>query len=241
MPHGLDVVSDPGEPDRGIGDGTSVMIGDPLTSPLKLRQVPELHAEQRGLEFVQAGIDPLDFVNVLLDAAVVSQEADALGNLIGIRDHGFGVSEGPQILGREKAEAADGPPGPRHPSRHRGSVTLSAVLDDEELIFFSHGMDGGHVTGLAVQVDRHDGPGAFRDSWLDSQGIEIVKFVGLHENRGGAALRDAQDGGDIGIRRDDDLIPRADVEGAHREDERVQSRGQAHAVPAPREIGRAHV
>ena len=33
------------------------------------------------------------------------------------------------------------------------------------------------------------------------------------------------------------FIPRADVEGAHREDERVQSRGQAHAVPASREAG----
>jgi hypothetical protein len=80
--------------------------------------------------------------------------------------------------------------------------------------------------------------GARRDGCLNPAGINVVgSRHRLYRNRDRATLAHRQPGSDIGVRRDNHLVPSANPQGEQRQTQRIQAVGNAHAIPGIR-IGR---
>ena len=68
-------------------------------------------------------------------------------------------------------------------------------------------LHGGHVTGIAEDVDGYDSPGGRGDVLFHSRNIHIpCGGIGIHKDWFLIAVADRQRRGDHGEVRDDDLI-----------------------------------
>ena len=96
-----------------------------------------------------------------------------------------------------------------------GTLRLRCVFDDDQPVLHGELVDWIHVSGLSVQVNRHDGASTGRNSRRDKRRINIEGFdVRLHWHRRSTALAHREPGGNEGIGRNNDLIAWADVVGA---------------------------
>ena len=194
----------------------------------------QLHAQERRLYLVQSGVHTADLVMVLLSAAVVAQHTDFLCEH-GIIGHDCPrIAERAEILRRVEAETAEIAKAPRHHPAEMCAVRLGAVLDHSKSMARSNLHHGRHLRCLPVEMDRHNGACACSDSSLDAGGIQIVICIRLDKDGRRSVLRDREHGCNVGVRRNDDLIPRADAERTQRERQRVLPRVQPDGIPCTR-------
>ena len=89
-----------------------------------------------------------------------------------------------------------------------------------------------HLAGLPIEVHRHDGSRARRDGSGYRAHVHIVgSYVWLCEHHRGPHHSHRYSRRDVGVRRHDHFVARADLECAQREVERIQAVGHAHALP----------
>ena len=114
-----------------------------------------------------------------------------------------------------------------------GAEALRGILDHRQASMArGDAVQGVHVADLAVQTDRHDGPGARRDQRLHLAGIHQAG-VGLDvgEHRPGAQQHDHLGGRREGEGRGDDLVARPYAERHHGHQQGLGARGAGDAVP----------
>ena len=110
-------------------------------------------------------------------------------------------------------------------------MSLTGILDDDEMVTTGNLQNRIHVCRLAVQVDRQDGPGALGDRCLDQTRVDGVGLrVDVHEHGRGAAVADRRDGGNEGERHGDDFVAGPDAGGEQGQVQRAGARVHANRV-----------
>ena len=94
----------------------------------------QLDGQDGGLDPVEAAVDPLDLVDVLLERAVVGEEAGLAGEGIVVRDQRPRVAVGAEVFPGIEAERPGQAEGPRRPAVERREVRLGAVLDHGQAV-----------------------------------------------------------------------------------------------------------
>ena len=117
----------------------------------------QLHAKQRGLQFVEAVVGALDEVLIFLVRAVVAQGADHVGQLLVLAVERAGVAEGTEVLARVEAEGRGIAPGAGLDAADMSTVGLSGVFEQKEAALAAELRDRGHVGELAVEMDGEYG------------------------------------------------------------------------------------
>src|SRR6266478_551963 len=132
-------------------------IGAPLFIPLA--QMRELGPENPGLDGIQPPVVTLYFVVVLLELAVISQHAYALGQPLIVSGYGSSLSAGPEILPRIKTERgrmayrSGFHPAILLPGEVLGSMCLASILDHAEVVFPGQFHNRVHVGHLPIEVN----------------------------------------------------------------------------------------
>ena len=99
------------------------------------------------------------------------------------------------------------------------------VFDDGQAVTLGHRNDGGHVTGQADLMDRHNGLGPRRDGFPETGGVDVVcPRVDVHEHRRCPTIANRVGGRDKGVADRDHLIAGADAENVQGQ---MQRRGAA--------------
>ena len=177
-------------------------------------------------------------MDVLVRRTVVAQHSDALGQFVVVGRDGAGVAQTAQVLGGVEGEPRSVPEGSGSPSGGDSSVRLCRILDQGESVVVGDCLERVPVTQASVEVHSEDRPGGRRDVSLDRLRIEVERGrIGLDQDRGAAVGADGQDAGNVGVGRDDDLVPRAEPVPTDDQAERVQTTADAHAVPDAAESG----
>ena len=97
------------------------------------------------------------------------------------------------------------------------SMCFGGILDDMESAAAGDVEDAVHIGRQAVDVDRHDRPGAGCERLLDALRVEAPgDRIGIHEHGPGACANDRRRAGDDRERRYDHLVARADAQCRHR-------------------------
>src|SRR5690606_9260801 len=117
-------------------------------------EIPELNAQDRGLQSVEPEIAADHGVVVLRLAAVNAQHPQLLGELGVVGDAHPPVAERAEVLAREERKAADiaeaaGAP----PVRERRADRLRRVLDDGETEITGDRGQAVHIRHLAEKMD----------------------------------------------------------------------------------------
>ena len=87
-------------------------------------------------------------------------------------------------------------------------------------------------------MDRNDADGAVRNSLLNLFRFDRERFVvGVAEKGVAAGLGGGFRGGDAGVRGRDDVVVGLDLEGAHRDVDRVRAVGAGDTVFHPERVG----
>ncbi|MDT4884196.1 hypothetical protein FQZ97_1203140 [compost metagenome] len=74
-----------------------------------------------------------------------------------------------------------------------------------------NGIDGVEIGALAIQADRDDGPGAWRNSGFKCRRVQVTGArIHVYIDRLCSQQRDGFSGGNIGKARHDDFIAGAD-------------------------------
>ena len=184
-----------------------------------LVQVCQFDPQHCRLNGIQAEIPAHNLVVILGTVAVVAQEFDPVGQFRIVAHHHHPVADSPQILGGEKAKAAQmshrtGPP----PPVFRADC-LRCVLDNAQSMCLGNGHDGIHIRHLAIQMHGDNGFGVGRDSRLDPGGIEIVRLgINVNKDRFGAQPAHRPGRRKKGVWRSNHLIARLDP-GGHQGDQ----------------------
>ena len=99
-------------------------------------------------------------------------------------------------------------------------------------MFGGNGVNGVHISRLAIQAHRHDGAGAWRDGRLDLRGINQAG-VGLHIHPHRRAAQQHNHFGCCckGKRRGDDFIARLQVQRHEADEQGLGTAGYGDAVP----------
>ena len=104
-----------------------------------------------------------------------------------------------------------------------GAEGQGAVLDHGDATGFGQGGYRIHVAGQAQVMDRHDGLGALRNRPRDGRRADIAGLtLDIDEDGPRAAMLDHMAGGDMGLGRHDDLVPRPNPMG---QQGKMQGRG----------------
>ena len=200
-----------------VGEEGVVLEGVAVPGLVPIVDVGELGLENDGLDGVQAAIDALDLVDVLLERAVIGEKTGVPGEIVVVRDDGAGVPVGAEVLAGIEAERPGNPECPRLFALDRGEMGLGTVLDEIELVFFAYRLDSLDVRRLSEDMDGDDGLGLFRDLRLDLGRVDVEVLVDVHENGSGPGLGDRFGGRDPAIGDGDDLVSEADAEGLERD------------------------
>ena len=70
-----------------------ILRRDRATPGVPIVQAPEFYAQDGGLNFVEAAVDALDFVQVLDARAIISQDANAVGEVVAIGGDGSAIAQ----------------------------------------------------------------------------------------------------------------------------------------------------
>src|SRR5262245_15457256 len=148
-----------------LGDGEgrplqelTVARGDGAAPLVPGGEMPELHAEESGLQLVEPARVPELHVLVLPRRAVVPQPSDRLGDVVaGGEDHAA-VAAAAQILRRVEGQTRYVAPRPRGTARIARPHCLRGVLDHRDAPGPRDLSNGVHGGGLAVEMHGEDGP-----------------------------------------------------------------------------------
>ena len=167
----------------------------------------------------------------VLDLAPVVTECAHLGRqLRRAGEHRPRVAVGAEVLARVEACARRDAEAPRADAVPHRALRLRRVLDQE---------NAGRARGrlqllqgrhLAIEVDRHDRPGARPEPRRHRRGIDqVVHRIAVDEHRRRASTGDRERGRDEGVGGHDHLVSRTDADGAQR-----QLQGRRCRSPRPR-------
>ena len=223
---------------RDTGQLVVVARGQPAAMLVPGIEPWQLDAQEGRLHLVEPRIEAALQVHVFHPAAVVAQHAQPLGQLGIVGGDRAAVAEGAEILGRKETVRAGMAERAGPPSAHLGALRLRHVLDHFQPVLVGQRHDGVHVGRLAVEMDRHDRPGARRDRGGDPLGIDVDPAGRrLDRHHRGAHRRHREPGRDIGVGRHDHLVAGAEVPGAQHQLQRLQPVAQADAVRGAAEGG----
>ena len=182
----------------------------------------ELHPTDGRVDVGHAVVEAHDFVGVARLHALVAREPHASDNPgVGGGDHAS-LTAG-HVLRRVEGEGREGTEGADRAPVQGGAVGLGGVLEDHEAALVGDCLERVHGSGMAVEVDGHDGPRALRDRGFNGgRGQCEGERVDVGEHGGRARDGDRVGGGREGEGGDDDLVARSDPGG---EQTQVQSRG----------------
>ena len=107
------------------------MGGDLATTGVVGVDVLQLHAEQCGLQFVEAVVGALDEILVFLVRTVIAERADHVGELLVLAGERAGVAEGAEVLARVEAESRGVAPSAGLDAAEVGAVGLRGVFEQE--------------------------------------------------------------------------------------------------------------
>ena len=111
------------------------------------------------------------------------------------------------------------------------ALGLGIVFDHFQSMAAGDGQDGIHVGRLSVKMHRDNRPGPGRDGGCNPFGVEVKGvWVGFHRHWHGARIRNREPGSDVGVRRHDDFITRANTISAQDQMQCFQSVADANAV-----------
>ena len=92
-------------------------------------------------------------------------------------------------------------------------MRLAGVLEHNQVVSLGNGENRVHVSRRATQVDGQDRFGAWSESRLDLVGVNLKRLPIRVDEHGNCELQHHHvDGGRECIRRDDNLVARADAE-----------------------------
>ena len=187
-----------------------------------VRGLAQLDPADGGADVGHAVVEPDHLVRVAPLHALVAQQAHlALDPRVGGGDHAP-LAAG-HVLRRVEAERPELPEAAHAAPVQGSAVGLGGVLEDHEAVGLGDGQDLVHRSGVAVQVDRHDGAGAGRDRLLDRGGRQRVGAqVDVGEDGGGPRDGDGVGGGGEGEGGHDHLVARPDPGG---QQPQVEGRG----------------
>src|SRR5438093_12886272 len=97
MPYRLSMLSDRGEHHAGIGEQAPIVIRMATTGRIPFVEMSKFDQQNCRLKRVQAAVQADRFMNVLLTAAMIGDEPDALHQLSIGADHRSTVAVCPQI------------------------------------------------------------------------------------------------------------------------------------------------
>ncbi len=124
-------------------------------------KICELGEQDRGLEGVQAAVDPDPDVLVLVAPLAVDPDgAEDLVDVVVVREAHPPVAVTAEGLGGEEGGAGDVAEGAGLSSFVLAAEGLGGVLDDREAVTGGDGVDRVVVRGQAEEVDGDDGAGA---------------------------------------------------------------------------------
>jgi hypothetical protein len=212
-----------------VQDGV-VLEGVAVARFVPVVDMVELDLEDGGLDAVEAAVDALDLVDVLLQGAVVGEEAGPAGEVLVVADDGPAVAVGAEVLPRVEAEGPGEPEGPGLNAPDRREMRLGAVLDHVEVMLFADVADGLDVGRLAKDVNGDDGLCLLGDLGLDLGRVDVEVLVDVHEHGPGPGLGDGLRGRDPAVGHGDDLVPEADAQGFEGDVDGVRAVGAADAV-----------
>ena len=118
--------------------------------------VSELGLEHDGLDGIEAAVDALDLVDVLLERAVVGEQAGVPGEIVVVGDDGPAVAVGAEVLAGIEAERPGDAERPRLLALERREMGLGAILDEMEPVLVADRLDGLDVRRLAEEMDGDD-------------------------------------------------------------------------------------
>src|SRR5688572_9874035 len=91
---------------RGNPKALVIPQGDLASPPIPVEQMRKLHAENRGLKFVHAGVTATRNIGLVLRRpSVLAQAAESIGDYVVVRYHRPAIAQSAQILSRVEAEA----------------------------------------------------------------------------------------------------------------------------------------
>src|SRR5262249_6440187 len=125
-----------------------------------------------ALERLHPVVESAEHVPISAVLAPIAQTADDIGVPIVVRHDDSALTVGAEILRGIEAEAGEVSEAPRAASVIAVAMRLSRVLDHDGARVARDLEDRIHITGLAVQMYRHDGLRARRDRCLESARIE---------------------------------------------------------------------
>src|SRR5687768_6936213 len=118
--------------------------------------MPELHAQHRGLQLVQAAVPADALVEVGLAAAVVAEHSKNRIRLGVVGCDQTCISGGGEVLGRIERESAEVAPAAGAPSLVVRADALRAVLDQDEFLLLADRRNLVDRGALAEEMDRDD-------------------------------------------------------------------------------------
>ena len=228
--HGLHVVPHgDGRDARHIAQTFIIPRSRPAPGVVRRGQMGELGEQEARLQIVQPVAVADCLVHRLGLLPVVAQQPHrAVGGGVA-RDHGAAVAQGAEVLARVEAEGGRDAERAAGPPLVQRAVRLAGVFDDGQAAARGELEDRIHVGRLAVEMHRHDRPGARGDRGLDGGRVDVGRVrQAVDEDRRGAGVADRLGGSDEGVDRDDDLVAGADAGGLQ---------GQAHGVGARADAG----
>lgn len=173
-------------------------------------------------------------VGASLEAAVgtsaVVERAGAVDEIVSVAGDSATFARR-QVLGVLEAEASEVADRSAFLSLVVREPGLTGVLDDRETVLPGDGHDRVHVARHPVDMHRHDGARAFRDSTLDGSRVHRQGGrIGVGKNRQRLVKKNRVVAGVERERRDDDLVAGVHVKHVHADDERRRSAGGGQAA-----------
>lgn len=154
-------------------EGGTISVGHVMAGVDGGVDLPEVEQAVGGAHLVHLGVDARSYHLGLAGETKVLEVVDALLRPLVVHDEGATL-DGVVNLGGVKREG-------RHIAlaEYASTVDLYAkgvggVVDDLKAIFIGDGLNAGGVAGLAIDVDGHDGGGAWGDSGFDEVGVEVA-------------------------------------------------------------------
>ena len=117
-------------------------------------QVRQLHAQERGLQFIQPGIITLDVVVILHARAVIAQNLHIVGQRTIIGRDRPAIAQRAQILSRIKTKSRGMPQAARAPFVIARAMGLGAIFQDFQPMPSGNVHDRVHVRCLTIKMHR---------------------------------------------------------------------------------------
>src|SRR5581483_3457612 len=219
-----------------ITDPCQLLAVSPRCLPprlVPLIQKRKLVSQNRSLDRVEPRRIADHVVVVLQPLSMLAQRANLLRKSLVVGNEGAGIAERAEVLSRIEAEC-------RRNTNLAGAhavpicaMGLARILDDRKRARTSELAEPRHIRELTVEVYRHDGARAMRDS--SSRCIGGERVVGLvHVRRDGrrSHLTHGFERRDECRRGYDDLVAGADPERVQRESECIQAAADTDAYLA---------